>query len=205
MSDTPRLVLASASPRRAAILRRLGLDPEIAPARLDERYLPGETPVEHVERLARAKAEAVASAHGGALVLGGDTVVVLQGRVLGKPADPEQAVRMLMALAGRVHHVLTGLAVVEAGSTYSGVQRTEVRFRDFDEALARGYVETGEPMDKAGAYGIQGRGTALVDAIEGDYEAVVGLPVGLLIQLLLIAGWRYTFRGLEPREGGEAR
>ncbi len=195
---TPRLVLASGSPRRADVLRQLGLDPEIRPADVDESYLAGETPVAHVERLARTKAEVAAARDRGALVVGGDTVVVTDGRVLGKPKDADDAVSMLVSLAGRSHEVLSGLALVGAHGTVSAVARAEVRFRAFDREAARIYTETGEPLDKAGAYGIQGLGAALVDAVDGDYYCVVGFPVGAFLDLLARAGWRYDFGRLTP-------
>lgn len=215
--DAPRLILASASPRRLDILRQLGLEPEVRPADLDESYLSGESPAEHVERLARAKAEAVAKAvlqEGGAdaaagsageaagdadggplLVLGGDTVVVEGDRVLAKPVDEDDAVEMLLSLSGRPHEVLSGLALTQPDplGTVSAVSRTVVRMRSFDEETARHYVGTGEPMDKAGSYGIQGMGAALVDGIEGDYYSVVGFPVGAFLDLLERAGWRFAF------------
>jgi len=194
----PRLVLASASPRRADLLRQLGLSVEIRPAHVDERSLLGEEPHRHVERLARAKAEAVAVEMPGSLVIGGDTEVVLDGRVLGKPADDGEAVAMLLSLAGRAHEVLSGVALAGPHGVLSGVGRAEVHFRAFDRTFAEAYVASGEPHDKAGAYGIQGLGGALVEAIRGDYYTVVGLPLGLLIELLEEAGWRYAFGSLEP-------
>lgn len=194
----PRLLLASASPRRADLLRRMGLEVEVRPADVDERYLPGESPAAHVERLARAKAEAVAREAPGALVVGGDTVVVHEGEVLGKPSDDEAAVRMLMSLAGRTHVVLSGIALAAPDGTRSRVGRADVRFRSFDAGFARAYVATGEPHDKAGAYGIQGLGAALVEEIHGDYYTVVGFPVGSFLDLLRDAGWRYLFGRLEP-------
>jgi septum formation protein len=187
------LILASGSPRRAAILRQLGLDPEVRPAAVNEALLPGEKPMEHVERLARAKAELVALDLPEALVVGGDTIVVSGDRCLGKPDTAERAVQMLMSLAGRSHEVMTGLAVAGAHGVVSGVARTTVRFRDFDSESARRYVATAEPMDKAGAYGIQGLGAALVEGLEGDYYSVVGFPVGVFMDLLGQAGWRYDF------------
>jgi len=187
------LILASGSPRRASILRQLGLHPEVRPATVNEALLPGERPVEHVERLARAKAEFVALDMPEALVVGGDTVVLSGERVLGKPDSPEHAVQMLMRLAGRSHEVLTGLALAGAHGVVSGVAHTTVRFRDFDIESARRYVGTGEPGDKAGAYGIQGLGAALVDALDGDYYSVVGFPVSVFLDLLGRAGWRYDF------------
>ena len=192
------LILASASPRRADLLRQLGLDADTRPAHVDEAYLAGESPAEHVERLARAKAEAIASEAPTALVIGGDTVVVDGSRVMGKPGSDEEAVEMLMSLAGREHHVLSGVAVAGPSGTVSRVVRTEVRFRDFDTTTAARYVATGESADKAGAYGIQGLGAALVEEIRGDYYCVVGFPVAALLDLLTEAGWKYAFGRLEP-------
>ncbi|GMV04814.1 MAG: Maf-like protein [Gemmatimonadota bacterium] len=198
MSDAPPLVLASASPRRAELLALLGLPVRVLPARVDETYLAGETPVAHVERLAREKAEAVAVEAVGALVVGGDTVVVEAGRVLGKPRTPAEAVEMLLALAGREHRVYSGIAIAGKGGTVSAVGTATVRFRAFDRALAEAYVATGEPLDKAGAYGIQGKGAALVEAIEGDYYSVVGFPIVRFLELLHRKGWSYAFGRLEP-------
>ncbi len=197
MSRAPRLVLASSSPRRSELLHQMGLDHEIRPAHVDEAYGPGEGYEQHVERLAREKAERVASDDPDALVIGGDTVVVRDGDVLGKPSDEDEAVAMLLSLSGRGHTVVSGVAVVGPHGTLSGVGRAEVRFRSFEEEDARRYVRTGEPMDKAGAYGIQGLGAALVDGIDGDYYTVVGLPVGRLLDLLEEAGWRYAYGSLE--------
>lgn len=194
----PSLVLASASPRRADLLLRLGLEVEAVPADVDETYLPGETAAAHVERLARLKAETVAALRPLALVVGGDTVVVDGERVLGKPRSPEEAVAMLVALAGREHRVLTAVALAGQGETVSATGTARVRFRSFDRRLAEEYVATGEPMDKAGAYGIQGLGAALVEGIEGDYYTVVGFPIGRFLELLERKGWRYAFGRLEP-------
>lgn len=193
---TPRLVLASSSPRRTTILRQLGLAHEIRPANVDEKYLPDETPEAHVERLARSKAQAVSMNEPGAIVIGGDTVVVDGRRVLGKPRSGEEAANMLAGLAGRRHEVYSALALAGAHGTVSGVARASVRFRSFDPPTARRYVDTGEPSDKAGAYGIQGMGAALVDAVDGDYYCVVGFPVSVFVQLLERAGWRYDFGSL---------
>ncbi|MEQ1855777.1 MAG: nucleoside triphosphate pyrophosphatase [Longimicrobiales bacterium] len=195
----PRLVLASGSPRRADVLRQLGLEPEVRAADIDETYLPGETPTAHVERLARAKAETVAAHDRAALTVGGDTVVVIDGRVLSKPRDADYAVGMLMSLAGREHEVYSGIAVAGAHGVVSAVACTVVRFRPFGADVARQYVGTGEPLDKAGAYGIQGLGAALIDSIDGDYYCVVGFPVGAFLDLLARAGWRYEFGRLTPR------
>lgn len=192
----PRLVLASASPRRLDILRQLGLHPEVRPADVDERIHPGEDPGEHVRRLAREKAARVVASEPDALVVAGDTVVVVDGRVLGKPTDVDEAVAVLVSLAGRTHEVLSGIAVGGSGRVVDASTRTVVRFRSFDAETARRYVDTGEPMDKAGAYGIQGRGAALVEGVEGDYYSIVGLPVAALLRLFEQVGWRYDFGGL---------
>ena len=192
----PTLVLASASPRRVAVLRQLGLEPVVRPSDVDETYEEGESPAEHVERLARAKVQAVALDFPGSLVVGGDTVVLSEGRVLGKPRDARDAERMLASLRGRAHEVLTGLALAGEHGVVSGHARITVRFRDFDGATISGYVATGEPLDKAGAYGIQGQGAALVASIEGDYYGVVGFPVSVFMDLLERAGWRYDYHTL---------
>lgn len=196
--SAPPLVLASASPRRTLLLDMLGLRHEVVPSDADETLLPGETPAGHVERLARAKAGVVAARRPDALVIGADTVVVLDGEVLGKPARRQDAVATLLRLSGRDHVVFSGIAVVAAGSVHSAVSTTRVRFRTFDEAQARRYVATGEPLDKAGSYGIQGLGAALIDGIEGDYFTVVGFPIAAFVDLIERAGWRYAFGALDP-------
>lgn len=194
MTKTPSLILASGSPRRAEILRMLGIPFEIETEPVSEEVLPGEEPAPHVERLARAKAEVVSRRNPGVLVLGGDTVVVSQGSILGKPRDADHALAMLMELSGRSHDVLSGLALLKAGvAVASGIRATTVHFRRFDPQTARDYVATGEPMDKAGGYGIQGLGSALVERIEGDHSNVVGLPVSLLVDLLEQAGRPFRF------------
>jgi len=198
MADAPMIVLASGSPRRLDVLRQLGFCPEVRPSAEDESHLPGESPLQHVERLARMKAASAASRQPEALVIAGDTIVVLDGRVLGKPRDTTEAVSTLMSLAGRTHEVFTALALAGSHGIVSAVSRASVRFRDFDVDTASRYVETGEPLDKAGAYGIQGLGAALVDAIAGDYYCVVGFPVGAFLDLLARAGWRYEFGRITP-------
>lgn len=194
----PPLVLASASPRRAGLLSMLGFSFSVHPAELPEEVGADETPEEHAERLAREKAEAIAADHPRALVVAGDTVVVEGGEILGKPSDPTRAREMLLRLQGRTHVVVSGVAVAAPGGrTESGTMRTEVTFRPFGGAVADAYVSTGEPLDKAGAYGIQGLGASLVTGIRGDYYTVVGLPVPLLLELLERTGWRYAFGRLE--------
>lgn len=192
----PRIILASQSPRRAQLLRMLNLDIEAVPADVDETYHAGEEPGEHAERLACEKVAAIAPRYPGALVIGSDTVVAVDGVVLGKPRDEEDAVAMLMQLQGREHEVATGVAVFHGG-LWSAVERVRVRFRPFDRMTAQAYAATGEPLDKAGAYGIQGLGATLVQGIAGDYFAVMGLPIARLVTLLREAGYRYHFQGLE--------
>jgi septum formation protein len=204
-SAVTRRVLASASPLRAELLRMLGVTLETIPADIDETWSIGEEPGAHAERLAREKALAIgarfedAPSASDVIVVGSDTVVVVDGDVLGKPRDEADAVAMLLRLQGRDHEVATGIAVARVGSqTHSAVERVRVRFRTFDEATARAYVATGEPMDKAGAYGIQGVGSTLVEGIDGDYFAVMGLPIVRTLALLRQAGLCYDFRGLTP-------
>ncbi len=195
----PPLVLASRSPRRAQLLNMLGLRFEAVPADIDETFRAGEEPGAHAERLAREKAAAIAAGRPTAVVVGSDTVVVVEDDVLGKPRDADEAVDMLLRLQGREHTVATGVAVAQNGALLSAVERVRVRFRPFDRETAAAYVATGEPADKAGAYGIQGFGGALVERIDGDFFAVMGLPVCRLIGLLSELGLRYDFRGLVPR------
>lgn len=181
------LILASKSPRRRELLAQMGLtDFEIHPAVGEELAQPGLTPPELVQALALHKAREVAQqyAHTGDLVIGADTIVVLDGQVLGKPQDEAHALAMLTALAGREHHVYTGVAVLQDDRELVKAEDTAVWFRDASEAELRRYIATGEPMDKAGAYGIQGRGGLLVSRIEGDYTNVVGLPIVRLAGML---------------------
>ena len=198
------LILASGSPRRADILHMLGIPFQVETHPVPEEVLPGEEPAIHVARLARAKAEVVSRRRPRALVLGGDTVVVSRGTILGKPRDPAHAVSMLMELSGRSHQVMSGLALLrDGGVVASGVGVTTVFFRGFGEPTARDYVATGEPMDKAGGYGIQGLGAALVERIEGDHSNVVGLPIPLLVELLERAGSPFRFPVPEATGGEE--
>ncbi|MFH1764762.1 MAG: nucleoside triphosphate pyrophosphatase [Gemmatimonadota bacterium] len=159
----------------------------------------GESPAAHAERLSREKALKVSEAYPGRLVLAGDTVVVRDGVVLGKPQGLEDAVAMLCSLSGRAHTVISGLALFfPHRGVLSGYLSTEVTFISFDETFARRYAETGEPMDKAGAYGIQGLGSALVEKVQGDYHTVMGLALPLFLELLEEGGWRYEFGKLVP-------
>ena len=183
------LFLASASPRRRELLESLGLAFAVEPAAIDEAELPGEAPQDHVVRLAARKAATVAAAlrHRGvdALVLAADTTVTIDGAILGKPANDAEAVAMLHRLAGRSHEVLTACRLVrnDDGRAAAVVVSSGVRFKPWDEALARWYAATGEPMDKAGGYGIQGRGVLLSEAITGSWSNVVGLPLESLPSL----------------------
>jgi septum formation protein len=183
--ELERLVLASASPRRAEILRAVGWAFEVAAANVDEAARDGEEVSEYVERLACEKAEAVAEGRASGLVLGADTVVAVGGQVLGKPVDTEDARRMLRLLSGRWHDVLTGVALVRAETREVLVahELTRVRFAPLTEDEIAWYVATGEPADKAGAYAVQGRAALFIEEIEGDYWNVVGLPVRLVYKL----------------------
>lgn len=192
----PPLVLASQSPRRSQLLRMIGLRFDVLPADVDETYIPGEEPGAHAERLAREKAWKVGQERPDAIVIGSDTVVTLDGDVLGKPATVDEAVATLMRLQGRVHTVATGIALCASGVLSSGIERVAVEFTVFDEARARAYAETGEPMDKAGAYGIQGFGATIVRRIDGDFFAVMGFPLVRFVAMLRAIGWEYDFAGL---------
>ncbi|HEV2763017.1 MAG TPA: Maf family protein [Pyrinomonadaceae bacterium] len=179
------LVLASSSPRRAEILRNVGWPFEAQAADVDESTREGESPVAYVERLAREKAEAVAARRLFGLVLGADTTVVVEGRVLGKPRDDEEAREMLRLLSGRTHEVLTGVALVRAESKAVRVahERTRVRFGPMTGEEINWHVAVGELLDKAGAYAVQSHAALFIEAIEGDYWNVVGLPVRLVYKL----------------------
>ena len=181
-----KLILASASPRRAEILRTVGWPFETQAVRIDESRRAGEEAVAYVERVARAKAEAAALRVQGSTILGADTVVVIENDVLGKPRDDEDARRMLRLLRDRWHQVLTGVALIngETGSSKVAHEITEVRFAAMSADEINWYVATGEPQDKAGAYAIQGQGARFIKEIRGDYFNVVGLPVRLLYELM---------------------
>ena len=183
------LVLASASPRRRDLLRTAGFDPEIAPADLDERPRDSEAPDTYVARLAVDKARA--GWRSGEVTIGADTTVACDGRMLGKPSTPGMAVDMLRRLSGRTHRVLTGVAVADpSGRVEHVVVTTRVVFDRLTPEAIAGYVASGEPLDKAGAYGIQGRAAAFVERIDGSYTNVVGLPLVETVRLLGAAGLR---------------
>jgi septum formation protein len=188
-----RIILASQSPRRRELLSLIGIPHDVRPADLDESALPGESPAPHAERLARAKAESVAATEPDAVVIGADTIVVLDGDILGKPRDTFEASAMLQRLSGRTHTVLTAVAVTRDGRTVSGVESVEVTFRPLTTEQIDAYIATGEPMDKAGAYGIQGFGAVIVERVHGDYFAVMGLALGRLVNLLEQVGIVYRF------------
>ena len=186
----PEIILASASPRRAALLAQIGLPFRTVPSTLDENGAwpaqPGEDHAARARHLARAKAEEVVARIGRGLIIGADTIVVCEGVAFGKPHDADEARVILLRLAGRTHQVITGVALVDAATGRAEVASAAagVRMRSFDPAEVAAYIGTGEPLDKAGAYAIQGRGALLIDGIEGDYSTVVGLPLPTLARLL---------------------
>src|SRR6188474_277307 len=188
-----RVILASQSPRRRELLSLIGIPHDVQPADLDESVFPGEVPQEHAERLARSKAEAIALREPAAVVIGADTIVVLDGDILGKPRDAAEATATLRRLSGRTHTVHTAVAVAHGGQTMSGVESVEVTFRPLTDTQIATYIATGEPMDKAGAYGIQGYGAVIVERVHGDYFAVMGLALGRLVGLLDALGIAYQF------------
>ena len=183
-----RLVLASASPRRRELLHAAGFECDVDPANVDETRRPHETARDFVARLALEKAHAVAARHPTRPVLAADTEVVVGEEVLGKPADADHARQMLRRLSGRAHEVITGLALVVDGQAFSAVEQTAVWMSELSASEIAWYVGSGEPMDKAGAYGIQGLAARFIPRIEGSYSNVVGLPVATLLQLLHRAG-----------------
>jgi septum formation protein len=181
-----KLLLASASPRRAEILRAVGWPFETLAMDIDETFLSGESAVQAVERLALGKAEAAAARHPRLLVLGADTTVVVDSEILAKPRDEDDARRMLRLLSGRWHDVVTGIAFVRTeGNSCRAIahERTQVRFGVMSAKEIDDYIKTGEPMDKAGAYAVQGRAALFIDEIRGDYWNVVGLPIRLVYRL----------------------
>ena len=198
-----RVVLASGSPRRRELLGMIGIGHQVIAADIDEAYLPGEEPAAHADRLAREKGAVVAAHNADAVVVSADTIVVVNGEVLGKPRDTADAERMLRQLAGRDHVVYTAVAVTRRGRTESAVEVVRVTFRHLSDDDIRSYIATGEPMDKAGAYGIQGYGATIVERIEGDYFAVMGLALGRMVQLMRAVGVAYDFHGV--RDAGAER
>jgi len=191
-----RVVLASSSPRRRELLTLIGISHEVRPANIDETMRPREAPRRHAERLAREKATAIATRDPDRITIGADTVVVINRKVLGKPADAADAARMLRMLSGREHTVITAVAVSRGKKLRSAVEEVRVKFRRISEDEIDAYIATGEPMDKAGAYGIQGYGATIVERIEGDYFAVMGLPLVRLVGLMKDVGVKYRFGGI---------
>jgi septum formation protein len=189
----PNVVLASQSPRRRELLTLVGIPHTVRPTNIDESYQAGETPRAHARRLAQEKAAHVARGEPEALVIGSDTIVVADGDVLGKPRDEAHAAEMLARLSGRSHVVMTAVAVQWRGRELSAVEEVGVTFHSLTPEEIRAYVATREPMDKAGAYGIQGYGATIVKRVEGDYFAVMGLPLQRLVRLMAELGVRYRF------------
>ncbi len=187
------IILASQSPRRRNLLVMLGIEHQVQPADIHEELIDGETPVDAARRLALEKAKAVAALRDDGPVLAADTIVVLDGEILGKPRDPAHARQMLAALSGTHHHVVTGIAMVWSGGEFVAHDETRVEFSALSEKTIAEYVATGEPLDKAGSYGIQGLGAPLVDRIEGDYFSVQGLPLRLVVKAMAAAGQPYRF------------
>ncbi len=204
MTDPGTLVLASASPRRRRLLDLIGLPHRVVPASIEETPEPGESPAAFALRAARDKARDVAGGHPGPPVLAADTVVDLAGTILGKPASPEEAVAMLEALSGREHRVHTAMALAWQGTLHATVDTARVRFRPLERDRIDWYVATGEPMDKAGAYAIQGIGGLFVESIEGSPQTVVGLPIHRLDELFQKAGLDLWPR-LQPPRGDTPR
>ncbi|HHB75145.1 MAG TPA: septum formation protein Maf [Desulfobulbus sp.] len=182
-----KIILASASPRRIHFLRQLGLDFTSIPATIDETSLPDEPPDTFVTRLATAKAESIGADHCRAFVIGADTIVAIENRIIGKPNSPGHALQILQQLRGTSHWVVTGLCLhcPAISLTTSIVKTTIVTFGSFPDSVLQAYIDTGEPMDKAGAYGLQGTGGFLVEKIAGSCANAIGLPTNDLVRLLL--------------------
>lgn len=190
---TPRVILASQSPRRRDLLDLVGIVHEVLPADINEDVHAGEAADAYTERLAREKAAVIAGRHPEATIIAADTTVVVDGDILGKPLDAADARAMIRRLAGRSHTVLTALAVAHGGRVESAVESVGVTFRPLTDDEIAQYVATGEPMDKAGAYGIQGWGATIVERVDGDYFSVMGLGLRRLVDLLARHGIRYAY------------
>jgi len=190
----PRIILASASPRRAELLRQIRVEFELLPSQVEERPHPDEAPADYIIRIARAKVIAVARQREAGLVIGADTVVVLDGHLIGKPEDEADARRLLRRLAGRWHAVMTGVALIdlETRREVADYDKTLVKFAQLTDMEIEWYANTGEPMDKAGAYGIQGLGGLFIDEIAGNYYNVVGLPIPLVYRLARRLGYSFV-------------
>ncbi len=195
----PQLILASASPRRTGLLSMIGIEHTVLPAHVDETHDVPSEPGRHVCTLAERKANAIAGTHSGSTVLGADTIVYHDGDILGKPRDSEHAVELVYRLAGSFHEVYTGVALAgpEGREIESSFEVTRVKFRELGELEIRRYVATGEPSDKAGAYGIQGYGATLVEKVDGCYFNVMGLPLVKLVNMLSSRGISYPFGPLQ--------
>ena len=187
------IVLASTSPRRKQLLEMLRIPFRVVAPDVDEHVLPGEDPRDYVTRLSRVKAEAVAARAPGELVLAADTTVVLDGEIIGKPESAADAVAMLSRLQGRTHEVMTAVALRRDGELAGALDVSRVTFRPMDRASLEAYVATGEPLDKAGAYAIQGVGAVLIANVDGDVYGVMGLPLGPVVDLLARFGRPYRF------------
>ena len=185
-----RFILASSSPRRRELLASIGVDFDVLPSHVPEEHQPGEAPEEYVARLSRDKAAAIAAQHPSRWIIAADTTVLLGDQLLEKPVDQSDAVRMLSLIAGRTHTVYTGVTLQNAGRAYheTRVAESEVRMLALPREDIEWYVRTGEPMDKAGAYAVQGIGGMFIDSIHGSYTNVVGLPLAMLFQMLRKAG-----------------
>ena len=193
------VVLASQSPRRRQLLSLIGIEHDVRPANIDESYFAGEEPRAHALRLARTKAEVIAAP--GAVTIGSDTIVILDGELLGKPADTAEATITLRRLSGRTHTVITAVAVHWRDQIVADAEEVTVTFRPLSDADIAAYIATGEPMDKAGAYGIQGYGATIVERVDGDYFAVMGLPLNRLTRLLESLGLEYRFGPVRLGQG----
>ena len=194
-----RVVLASASPRRHQLLNLIGIDHEVIPADIDESVRGRESPRKHAERLAREKAAAVMGRDADLVAIAADTIVLIDKKILGKPANTVDAGSMLRLLSGREHTVVTAIAVARGKKVTSAVEEVAVKFRQLTDDEIDAYIATGEPMDKAGAYGIQGFGGTIVERIDGDYFAVMGLPLVRLVALLAGVGVSYGFGKLTAK------
>ena len=185
MIDLPRVILASGSPRRSEIMNSVGWPFTKAIPDIDESERDGEVPEEYVRRLAGEKAAAVAGSHPGEIVLAADTTVVIDGKIIGKPTDEEHAREMIRMLSANWHEVLTGVAVSKNGDTSVDIQRTRVKFAPMTDAEIEFLVREGDPLDKAGAYAVQAQAALFIEAIEGDYWNVVGLPINLVYEMVV--------------------
>ena len=203
MSDFPQIVLASGSPRRKEMLTRLGIEITVIPSNVNEDELPGETPEEHVVRLSIDKAKEVSEREDvtGRWFIGSDTIVLQNGKILGKPADDTDAAIMLRTLSGSSHQVLSGYAIFDrqTDELVADVVSTSVTFRELTASEIAGYIASGEPMDKAGSYAIQGIGGVFVESIDGSYNNVVGMPLCQVVQVLKRLGAVKLFENRKNR------